>query len=454
MVRPNSPYSSVPEDSKLYDVVGIGFGPANLALSVAIEEDAEGLLGRPLEVQFLERRPRFDWHPGMLIDGTRIQLSFLKDLVTLRNPQSGFTFLKYLHEKGRLEQFVNLRNSHPTRLEYNDYYHWVVGRLSNPVRYDTEVVALEPVLQGDRVESLRVRHRDVETGRERECLTRQVIVATGGKGYVPHGIDIRASRRIFHSEELLHRLERDFSDRDRELRFVVVGSGQTAAEIFRHLYRTYPNATVTATLRRYAYTPVDDSHFVNEIFFSKTVDFLFDLSPERRDQLLNAHRGTNYSAVDLELIEEIYDLMYRQTVSGEIRARILTLHALEDWVETDDEIELRYENRADGREEMIRADVAILATGYNRPGRHPLLESLAPYLETHENGDYLVERDYRVASRPEMEASVYLQGFSEPTHGLSDTLLSNLAIRSGEILESLVEDLARKPVSRLETVPA
>jgi lysine/ornithine N-monooxygenase len=38
------------------------------------------------------------------------------DLVTLRNPQSRFTFLK-----DHLNKFINLRNFYPTRIEFNDY---------------------------------------------------------------------------------------------------------------------------------------------------------------------------------------------------------------------------------------------------------------------------------------------------------------------------------------------
>ncbi|MEH7537994.1 monooxygenase, partial [Bacillus toyonensis] len=35
---------------------------------------------------------------------------------------------------------------------------------------------------------------------------------------------------------------------------------------------------------------------------------------------------------------------------------------------------------------------------------------------------------------------IYLQGVNESTHGLSDTLLSNLSIRSNEILKTVQEN--------------
>ena len=86
----------------IYDVIGIGFGPANLALGVALEETADGADGRELRRLFLECKPKAVWHPGMLIEDSLIQISVLKDLATIRNPQSRFTFLNYLKIKGRL----------------------------------------------------------------------------------------------------------------------------------------------------------------------------------------------------------------------------------------------------------------------------------------------------------------------------------------------------------------
>ncbi|MBQ3659658.1 MAG: PDZ domain-containing protein, partial [Bacteroidales bacterium] len=36
-----------------------------------------------------------------------MQVSYLKDLATLRNPRSGFSFVSYLHDRGRLVDFIN-----------------------------------------------------------------------------------------------------------------------------------------------------------------------------------------------------------------------------------------------------------------------------------------------------------------------------------------------------------
>ena len=75
----------------------------------------------------------------------------------------------------------------------------------------------------------------------------------------------------------------------------------------------------------------------------------------------------------------------------------------------------------------------ILATGYKRDHGDGLLDAVRGYI--HETK---LERDYRLPAPPEFRPAIFLQGYSESTHGLSDTLLSVLAIRAQEIASSLL----------------
>src|ERR687888_463671 len=91
------------------------------------------------------------WHRGMLIDGAVMQVSFLKDLATMRNPVSDFGFVSYLHSRGRLADFINHKILFPTREEFHDYLSWAAARVSQLVRYGTEVARLQPVVPGGTV---------------------------------------------------------------------------------------------------------------------------------------------------------------------------------------------------------------------------------------------------------------------------------------------------------------
>ena len=132
--------------SQCDDVVGVGFGPANLALAIAIEEhNAECAPRERISAQFFEKQDRFAWHPGMLLDGATMQIAFPKDLVTFRNPQSGYSFFSYLFEQGRLVDFVNHQTFFPTRHEFNDYLCWAARRVDADVQYGTAVEAVEGI---------------------------------------------------------------------------------------------------------------------------------------------------------------------------------------------------------------------------------------------------------------------------------------------------------------------
>src|SRR5262245_49605806 len=96
------------------ELLAIGAGPANLALAVAIEELAGDDLARSSLV--VEQAGSVSWQRGMLLPEAQSQVSFLKDLVTLRNPRSRFSFINYLHSVGQLSEFINMGNFWPYRL--------------------------------------------------------------------------------------------------------------------------------------------------------------------------------------------------------------------------------------------------------------------------------------------------------------------------------------------------
>lgn len=55
-----------------------------------------------------------------------------------------------------------------------------------------------------------------------------------------------------------------------------------------------------------------------------------------------------------------------------------------------------------------------------------------------------MKRDYKVMlNRDIVDAnfSIYLRGYDEQTHGLSDSLLSILAVREGEVVMPVFQDI-------------
>lgn len=106
------------------------------------------------------------------------------------------------------------------------------------------------------------------------------------------------------------------------------------------------------------------------------------------------------------------------------------------------QIELTLKQAGDLRDlhpETLIVDAVVLATGYIRDVHNEILKD-CQFLNFSSDGTWVTERDYNVKlnrNLVEDDVQVYLQGCNETTHGLSDTLLSILANRGGEIVNSI-----------------
>ena len=424
---------------EIYDMIGIGFGPANLALAVACEEASAD---KPLRHLFLETKPSFVWHPGMLIEDSLLQITVLKDLILVENPCSRFTFLSYLKEKGRLYEFLNLRDLYPTRIEFNDYLHWTADQLSDRVHYGREVVAIDPVDEEGRSDAerpslLRITARDSSEpgGATSEYFCRNLVLAAGGRPQMPPGIQLKKGGRAFHPHVFKQRIA-EFDDPNAPYRFVVIGGGQSAGEIFEYLIDHYKQADVTATVRGFGYKPVDDSDFTNRIFFPEWVDYYHELPREKREYLFNDLKNVNYAAIDNPLIHRIYTKLYRQKAAGNERARLRPFMELKAMNEKENSVELEFFETMEEKKIVLDVDGAVICTGWSWPKEHPLLAGVDFLLARDDRGGYDIDRDYKVTCR-NGGPGVYLQGYCEETHGISETVLSLLPVRAARIRDSV-----------------
>ncbi|MFH8756892.1 lysine N(6)-hydroxylase/L-ornithine N(5)-oxygenase family protein [Streptomyces atroolivaceus] len=419
----------------VHDLIGIGFGPSNVAMAIALTE-RNSRVGRQQAVtaHFFERQPRFGWHRGMLIDDATMQVSFLKDLVTLRNPSSEFSFLCYLQSEGRLVDFVNGKSLFPLRVEFHDYFEWAAAKVDDMVSYGHEVIAVRPVVLDGVVEYVDVTSR---SGSEVVVhRARNLVIGTGLRPQMPDGVE--RTDRVWHTSDLLARVE-GLDGAEPPSRFVVVGAGQSAAENVAYLHRRFPEAEVCAVFSRYGYSPADDSGFANRIFDPDAVDEYFTAPDETKRKLMGYHGNTNYAVVDIDLIDDLYRTAYQEKVLGTERLRFLNVSRVVDAVETPERVRTTVESLVTGERTTLDADVVVYATGYLPADALGLLGEVGERCRLDAQGRVRVERDYRVATDPGMRCGVYLQGGTEHTHGITSSLLSNTAIRVGEILDSIVE---------------
>ena len=410
------------------DLVGVGFGPSNISVAIAGLELQPGL-----RVEFHDAKSSFAWHPDLMFPEAEMQVSFLKDLVSMRNPRSAFSFLEYLRAKGRLPDFINLRTFYPSRTEFNDYYAWVADQFSDRVRWGSRVVGIVAAAGG----RLDVTTRDETTGLEQTVRTKNLVVADGGTPYLPEGT--ATGDRLFHASESKRRLEQQFPDRLAPYRFNIVGAGQTTADLFVFLSSQYPEASITVSLRGFAMRPEDDTHFVNELFSPEMPDWFYSTSAEARALVLRDYASAAHSGASYDLIPRIYRTQYEARVVGSDRYRFDRLVQYVGGASTPEHAEVRYRSVEDGAERSERYDAVILATGYRYPTPLPLLQGAADLFETDDAGRYQLNRDYSVQTTDLNGPKVFLQGYAEATHGFSEVLLSLMPHRAAEIIESATE---------------
>ncbi|WP_030722388.1 lysine N(6)-hydroxylase/L-ornithine N(5)-oxygenase family protein [Streptomyces griseus] len=429
-------------EHEIYDVVGIGFGPSNLSLAIALEEYAAGHPEREVKALFLERQSSFGWHRDMLLPSVTMQISFLKDLVTFRNPTSSFSFIAFLHASGRLPQFVNNQDFFPTRQEFHQYLEWAQARVAARVAYGSEVtsIRLVPGTAPDLPDRLRLEVADGDGRGVRVVEARNVVVSTGLVPKMPEGTE--RDERVWHSSEFLEKYRR-MNPGDLR-RMAVVGAGQSAAEITRYLYDELPHAEVCSVIPSYGYSVADDTPFANQVFDPGAVDDYYFGTEQTREAFWRYHRNTNYSVVDDEVIRGLYRRAYDDDVRGVKRLEFLNLTRVTGVKRAGSETRVTLQVGPDAETRELDFDVLVCATGYKGMEPTALLGDLDRHCLRDEAGRFRMERDYRIVTGPGMRCGIYLQGGTEHSHGLTSSLLSNIAVRSGEIAESIAAGCAER----------
>lgn len=441
-------------NNDILDIVGIGFGPANIALAIAAEELQPGL-----RIGFLEKNAGAGWQEDMLLPESDIQNHPLRDLVTPRNPRSRYSFVNFLFENGRLYEHLNLPLAHPLRVEYRQYVAWVARHFAGQVRYGSSVTEIMPVLEHGTIS-----HYAIACADGHRIRARAVVVAPGRTPHVPPEFAALDDQRIVHFTQFL-RAYRELRDRVAHPRIAVVGGSQTAVELLLHIAADGERTELTGINRNFGFRLKDTSPFSDEVYFPAFVETFFHATPEHKERLRRELRFTNYSASDSDVLNALYVQLYRNKILGKEGLAVKHLTNIRAVHADADAVHLTLEHSINGDKEIQPFDLVILATGFRDLGTGPgeeaypaLLAGMAPHLEL-AHGALEVELDYRVRLAGDgrnRHAPLYLNGLCESSHGMGDAgSFSLLSLRSAAILNSLSERLSPASASDGRTlVPA
>lgn len=419
--------------SAVHDLVGVGVGPFNLGLA-ALAHDRPGL-----DVRCFERTPEFRWHPGLLLEGARLQVPFLADLVTLVDPTSPFSFLAYLREHDRLFPFYFAERFHPSREEYDDYCRWVARSLPS-LTFGAEVRTVCWDADGGTF-VVDVAHED---GRLETVRGRGVVLGVGTAPHVPDALADAVGDRVVHAADYL-------GHRDRLLRtpdVTVVGSGQSGAEVvldlLRRRRREAPGGLRWIT-RTPAFAPMEYSKLGLEHFTPDYTAYFRDLPGAVRARVL-PEQWQLYKAVSAETLADIHDELYARSVAGadpggvELRPGTAVQRVARDG----EDLVLHCHERRQDRAFAVRTGALVLATGYV-PREPACLDGLGPLVLRDGEGRTVVDAAYRLALAPHVTGRIYVQNGELHTHGVGAPDLGLGAHRNAVILN----DVAGRMVHRL-----
>ncbi|MBO7934402.1 SidA/IucD/PvdA family monooxygenase [Streptomyces sp. S9] len=432
-VQSQPPYSA-PDTPR--DLVGVGIGPCNLSLAALAHPLAE------LDAVFYDQAPAFAWHPGLLLDGSRIQVPFLADLVTLADPTSPWSFLNYLRTRERLYPFYFAEHFHIQRAEYDAYCRWAAEHLPGlHFRHQVDAVRWNP--ERDVFE---VDFTQLDTDGEAEALgrtyTRNVVLGIGTEPHVPDPLRPLAEAPgvpVVHANDYLtHRDTLLAADH-----ITVVGSGQSGAEVFLDLLRARPagHERLHWIGRTHAFAPMEYSKLGLEHFTPDYTRYFHRLAEPVRDRLVAA-QWQLHKAVDADTLAAIHDELYRRTLHGGWPDAVLTpgVHVRTAGRLAGTRIELHLEHLQQNTRTRLTTDAVVLATGHRERPLDRILAGLDPHLRRDQARRPRIDDHYRLDLDPRITDTgchIYVQNAERHTHGVGAPDLGLAAWRSATLLNTL-----------------
>lgn len=399
-----------------FDLIGIGAGPFNLSVAALLEKEN-------LEMVFLDRKPEFSWHAGLMLDEAFLQTCWMKDLVTPIDPTNRHSFLNYLVAHNRFYAFINAEQPAIRRAEFADYLNWVANRLTC-LNFGTSVEAVELEDGAFQVSTDQGSYR-----------TKNLCVGTGVRPFVPTFARHWLGDRCLHAVNLAH-TDLNLTGK----RVTIVGGGQTGAEVLLNVMqkRWGIASSVNWLSRRPNYEPLDETPFTNEYFGPDYVSGFRHLDEASRIERVDYQKLASDGISPITL-KAIYQMLYAQRQEGGgIDVRLLPERTLRDGEARRSNFSLKLYNGLHACTEHLEADIVIFATGFEA-AVPDCLEPIAHRLDWDMQGYPRLDADYKYVWDGPEDLKIFGVNAGKFSHGIADAQTSLMAWRSAQIINALLE---------------
>ncbi|NIF05203.1 SidA/IucD/PvdA family monooxygenase [Chryseobacterium sp. Tr-659] len=415
------------KNNKIYDIIGIGIGPFNLGLA-ALLEPVESI-----SALFLDQADGFDWHPGLMLDNATLQVPFMADLVTMADPKSKYSFLNFLKETDRLYKFYIREDFFILRKEYNLYCQWAADQLQsclfgkkveNIIFNETEKVFIIDVLD--------LKNNDVI-----QFHAKKIVLGTGTQPNLPAFMENKNFPNVIHTSEYLNNKENILKASS----VSIIGSGQSAAEIFQDLLPETEDGPFTSWFTRPdRFFPMEYSKLTLELTSPEYVDHFYNMPNSQRKAIL-AKQPPLYKGINFDLINDIFDTLYGMSVGNTpLNVSLRPSCQLDSITPEGNSYAMNFTHVQDNAAFTHISDYIILATGYKY--KEPkFLKGIENLVQRTEEGLFDVSRYYTIDQAQNIfvqNAELHTHGFVTPDLGMGayrNTLIIN-AIAGKEIYKA------------------
>lgn len=398
-----------------YDVAGIGIGAFNLGLAALISRIDN------LSYIFFDKKSNFSWHSGMLLDNSKLQVHYLKDLASCIDPCNPYTFLSYLVDNDRIYQFLNCKKNSVSRHEFNDYYKWASLKIPG-LHFNEEVKNI----YFEKNNFIIITENSIVKAKD-------IVLGIGPEVYIPECCQGFLAPNFFHTSEF----NTYYNNLDLQGRSVVIiGGGQSGAEALDSVISSkHKPKSITWVSSRSNFHSLEDSCFSNEFYTPHYVNYFYKLSDKCRKIKLEEQKLTS-DGITQALADEIYNKLYEiKYINNSTNFELISNHQLTKITKPNGQYKISVYDKDNQDNIDYLADVVILATGY-RPAFPSFLKNLL--LNVKDINELKINLDYSIHWKYEKSNKIYIQNGAKQTHGIADPNLSLATWRNAIIINSIL----------------
>ncbi|MCY1161175.1 L-lysine N6-monooxygenase [compost metagenome] len=388
----------------IYDIVGIGVGPFNLGLACLTDNLPD------LKTIFFDNKEDFDWHSGIMPEGSTLQIPFIADLVSFADPKNKFSFINYLKNNNKIYQFFIRESFFILRAEYNLYCKWAVRELNN-VYFKSYVESIE--------HNKETGYYTVTVKQSQGLITvvaKNLVLGTGTTPITPEFCKHKGDQVHSSADYLRHKKEYQ-----QKKSITIVGGGQSGAEIYYDLLseidvHQYELNWLTKAPHFFS---MDLGKLTLEYTSPDYTEHFYSLQQDKRDQVINSQNAL-YKGIELSFVNRIYDLLYQKTLTHKISTRMLPNCALKSVENQKQHLDLVFQNSDVDQKFKIKSEVLILALGYEY--RVPeFITPIKSIINWDSKGRIKINLNYSINDQENIFAQnvgVYSHGFTVPDLGM------------------------------------